>query len=138
MVAAPQEKSSSNFRKESMKKSHYKLPDVEEEITPELLNRKIMALLQFARKAGKLIHGYETCKKHIQNRKIDLLVLAGDLSAQTRTKIVKSAQIAESRIPIKEFSTQEELGSALGLPYTGIIGILDKNFAGKILSYIEQ
>jgi ribosomal protein L7Ae-like RNA K-turn-binding protein len=99
-------------------------------------NEKIMTLLQFARKAGKLVHGFEACKKDVFSGKLKLLLTTTDIAKNTKDKIMSVIKLAESSCPVHEFSTQPELSAALGLPFTGIIGILDNNFAQKILSYI--
>ncbi len=94
---------------------------------------RIMTLLQFARKAGQLVYGHEICKKQMQSGNIFLLLTAQDLSEKTREKMRLAAQ--EAQKPVRMFATQDEYGRALGLPRTGMIGILDNNFAQKILSY---
>jgi ribosomal protein L7Ae-like RNA K-turn-binding protein len=99
--------------------------------------QKITALLQFARKAGQLVHGAEACKKNVASGKIKLLLLTKDISDNTRDRIMRITQEQERPVPVREFGTQQELSAALGLPWTAVIGVLDKNFAGKILSYFE-
>jgi len=44
---------------------------------------------------------------------------------------------SDNILKMKEFGTQEELSASLGLPFTGIIGILDNNFASKIITYLN-
>jgi len=100
--------------------------------------QKIITLLQFARKAGKLAHGYEACSRQIRNDSIRLLILATDCSANTKDKMKNLIKRTGDRIPVKEFKTQQELSAALGLPLIAVLGVLDSNFAGKILSYFTQ
>ena len=110
----------------------------ETEPSPELLRRKIITLLQFARKAGLLAYGFETCKRHLLSGKMKLMIYAEDISQNTKDRIMTVLGTSTPDIPVRQFSTQEELSAALGLPFTGIIGILDHNFAGKILSYFNS
>jgi len=110
----------------------------ETEPSPELLRRKIITLLQFARKAGLLAYGFETCKIHLLSGKMKLMIYAEDISQNTKDRIMTVLGTSTPDIPVRQFSTQEELSAALGLPFTGIIGILDHNFAGKILSYFNS
>jgi ribosomal protein L7Ae-like RNA K-turn-binding protein len=114
------------------------LPETGIEDSPEVLARKILTLLQFARKAGKIAHGFESCKKNMSSGKIKLLLLTNDISDNSRTKIIKFMEDQEINIPVRNYSTQHELSDALGLPWTAIIGVLDNLFAGKILSYFKQ
>ncbi len=116
-------------------KKHHVLQPIEQETDTE---QKILTLLQFARKAGKLVNGFEACKKEILHGKVRLLILTQDISDNTKDRIVKFVIETDSRIPVHQFSTQEVLSAALGLPWTAVFGILDNNFASKIVSYIEQ
>jgi ribosomal protein L7Ae-like RNA K-turn-binding protein len=120
---------------EMSSKKHYfskaELPEADKDV-------KVMTLLQFARKAGKLIHGFEVCKKEVMHGKVKLLLVTTDLSDNAKDKIMNVINLTGSTCSLQTFGTQEELSAALGLPFTGIIGILDNNFAKKILSYIEQ
>jgi ribosomal protein L7Ae-like RNA K-turn-binding protein len=118
-----------------MKKKHYFEKIEEEDID---VRQKVMTLLQFARKAGLLAHGFEACKKEIGVGKVKLLLLTTDIAKNTKDKIMSVIKLTESRCPVHKFGTQEEMSAALGLPFTGIIGILDNKFAQKILSYLEQ
>lgn len=116
-------------------KKHYSGTPVEAETDNE---QKILTLLQFARKAGSLVYGFEACKKEISHGKVRLLLLTHDVSDNTKEKIMRFLAEFGSNVPILEYGTQQELSAALGLPWTAIIGILDNNFAGKILSYYQQ
>lgn len=117
------------------KKKHYfdKIEEPEED-----KDKKILNLMQFARKAGKLVHGFEACKKEISNGKIKLLLLTQDISENTKEKMMRFMEETGSNIKTLEYGTQQEISAALGLPWTGIVGILDNNFAAKILSYYQQ
>lgn len=118
----------------SVKKLLYK--DIEVEQTD--VNQKITTLLQFARKAGLIAYGFEACKKSITTGNIKMLLLTADIAANTKDKIMQVMETTGCRIVVSEFSNQQELSAALGLPYTCIIGILDINFAKKIQSYLTQ
>ncbi len=59
-----------------------------------------------------------------------------DSSERTREKMKKMAANSDiSTSVIETGSQQAEISSALGLPLTGVFGIKDKNFAGKIMEY---
>jgi ribosomal protein L7Ae-like RNA K-turn-binding protein len=106
------------------------------ELTDDEVKRKVLALLQFARKAGQLVHGFEACKKNIGSNKLKLLLLTKDISENTKDRIMKFRENTAPNLPVREYGTQENLSAALGLPWTAVIGILDNNFAGKIVSYL--
>jgi ribosomal protein L7Ae-like RNA K-turn-binding protein len=108
------------------------------EMSPELLRGKIMTMLQFARKAGLLAYGFESCRKHLLSGKMKLMIYTEDISQNTQDRIRAALGKTQADIPVRKFSTQEELSTAMGLPFTGIVGILDHNFARKILSYFNS
>jgi|ADurb_Gly_01_Slu_FD_contig_101_133500_length_794_multi_2_in_0_out_0_2 ribosomal protein L7Ae-like RNA K-turn-binding protein len=99
------------------------------------MNPRILTLMQFARKAGKLVSGFNACERAIGNKDIFLLILAMDSSERTREKMKKIAANADISSSVIETGSQQEISSALGLPLTGVFGIKDKNFAGKIMEY---
>lgn len=115
-------------------KKHYFQKTVEPQNSNET---KIVTLLQFARKAGKVAYGFEACKREILNGKSMLLIMTKDLSENTRNKIQKLSETASGRVVCKQFGTQEQLSAALGLPFTGLVSILDNNFASKIVTYFD-
>ena len=99
------------------------------------MNLRILTLMQFARKAGKLVSGYSACERAMHKKEIELLILAADSSERTRDKMKKLALSAGISGAVIETGSQQEISSALGLPVTGVFGIKDKNFAGKIMEY---
>jgi ribosomal protein L7Ae-like RNA K-turn-binding protein len=98
---------------------------------------KIINLMQFARKAGKLIGGADACIRSMHREKPYLIVFAGDTAERTFKKIQNATIESGKNIPQLTISTQEELSLALGLPFTGVFCILDKQFASKMLEYME-
>ncbi|MBM4399218.1 MAG: ribosomal L7Ae/L30e/S12e/Gadd45 family protein [Candidatus Cloacimonetes bacterium] len=117
-----------------MKKKHVSVQPDEQFSEPQA---KVLTLMQFARKAGKLVYGYEQCIKQMEKNKIKLLLYTTDLSQNTKNKLMNYLKHSDNILKMKEFGTQEELSASLGLPFTGIIGILDNNFASKIITYLN-
>jgi ribosomal protein L7Ae-like RNA K-turn-binding protein len=116
-------------------KKHY-VREVEAE--PVDMHQKVLNLLQFARKAGKIVYGFEQSKRSIVSGSVKLVLLTNDIADNTKDKINSIMQELERAPKIVRFGTQEELSSALGVSLTCIVGILDNNFARKILSYLAQ
>jgi ribosomal protein L7Ae-like RNA K-turn-binding protein len=135
MAGKASEESSQRPEVMPIKKKHYFEKREEAEADPR---QSVLTLLQFARKAGKMVHGFEACKREVTVGKVKLLLLTVDIAKNTKDKMKRVLKMMEATCPVFEFGTQEELSDALGLPFTGIIGILDNNFAQKILSYLEQ
>ena len=106
----------------------------------EKLNKeeKILNLMQFARKAGKLIGGSDACIRELHHKHIHLFVIASDTAPRTVSRIEYELGEKKSKIMILRFGTQEELSAALGLPLTAVFGISDKNFAVKMIDYWQS
>jgi ribosomal protein L7Ae-like RNA K-turn-binding protein len=116
------------------KKVHYNVKP-----KPEIVDSddRVITMLQFARKAGKLIYGFEACSRDINNGKVKLLLLTKDIADNSRDKIMSLIKNSELPLTVKHFGNRQDISAALGLPWTCIIGILDKNFAAKVLEYLS-
>ncbi len=99
------------------------------------MDLRILNLMQFARKAGKLVSGTDACARALNHQLLSLLIIAEDSSERTKTNIQR--KVAGQKSPVKMIITgsQKEISYALGLPVTGVFGISDKNFAAKIKQY---
>ncbi len=96
---------------------------------------KIQNLMQFARKAGKLVAGVDACLRAMHRKHIHLIVIAADSSERTIKRVNFEIKESGAKLPVISFGNQSELSAALGLPKTGVFGISDKNFAAKIMDY---
>ncbi len=99
------------------------------------LTRKIINLMQFARKAGKIAAGADACIRELHARGLRLIIIASDTSDRSVARI--NAALLEQGVhaSILRLGTQQELSAALGLPLTGIFGVTDKQFATRMLEY---
>lgn len=96
---------------------------------------KAINLLQFARKAGKVVHGADACERAINRNKVYLVVLCEDLAPRSGAKIKRQVEESHCEIPVLVFGTQSAISAALGTPITGILGVTDKQFASSIQRY---
>lgn len=103
--------------------------------TPLDNTARIINLMQFARKAGKLVSGADACIRALHGRGLHLIVIAGDTTTRTINRITNATVESSGKIPTLRISTQKEISEALGLPLTGIFGIMDRQFAAKMLEY---
>ena len=81
-----------------------------------------IGVIGLARKAGKVILGYDMVYRN--RRKCLLLLIASDISPQTRKNIEK--------LGIRILNTELmkiDLGKAVGAEKVAVIGITDENFA---------
>lgn len=94
--------------------------------------KKATTLMQFARKAGKLVSGYDACLRAMHHRKLYLVLLAVDTAPRTSRGIEHAISESQLSIPMLRLGTQTVLSQALGLPKSGVFGIGDKQFASAI------
>ena len=100
------------------------------------MENKVLSYLGFAARARKLVTGYNTCLYMMEKKKIRLLLLAEDLSENTKKKMVSAAQ--RCGVPCKIYGAGEQLSEITGNVGKGIFGIPDENFAKVISEGIEQ
>ncbi|MEF3695138.1 MAG: ribosomal L7Ae/L30e/S12e/Gadd45 family protein [Candidatus Cloacimonadota bacterium] len=96
---------------------------------------KMINLLQFARKAGKLVSGYDATIRALNRDTVHLVVSAEDSSERTLRNLEHALEPLKTKVKHISFGSQNDLALALGLPETAVFGVLDKNFAGKIVEY---
>lgn len=97
---------------------------------------KVESYLGFAAKARKISTGYNTCLFMMEKRKIKLLILAEDLSENSREKMTAAAD--KQGVPYRIYGKIEDLSHMTGMEGKGIFGLADGNFAKVILSEIDR
>ncbi len=93
---------------------------------------KILSLLGFAAKAGKLAYGFEATVSALKIRKSELVVIAEDISEKSRKEVVFFADKANTEHIILEGVTIKDVSDAVGRK-CGIISVNDKGFAEALL-----
>lgn len=97
---------------------------------------KLLSFLGIAKKAGKVIEGYNKCEEAALKNRCFLLIVSSTCAPNT---IEKFLRISEKKgiFIINHYST-EELSSTIGREGIGIIGISDSSMANKILELWKQ
>jgi len=88
---------------------------------------KILSLLGFAQKAGKLVSGESAVKAMYKKGQIYLLLLADDFGDNRKKFWTYIA--AEDNIPVLVIGSKQQLGVAIGLSPRALLGITDKQMA---------
>ncbi len=101
------------------------------------MNNKILTLLGFAAKAGRLSYGLETCKASIKDKKAFLVITAKDVSDKTR----KEAEFFAGKANIRNITLTDidifTLSNAVGRK-CGVIAVNDGGFADACLIEWEK
>lgn len=96
---------------------------------------KLMTTMGLAKKAGRLVYGYETVKDAIRKRKALLVLTASDLSAKTLSNVEFLCREKIRHIAIDR--TMEQFSAAVGKA-TGVVAVIDEGFAKLISGYLTD
>lgn len=94
---------------------------------------KLIRLLQFARRAGKLKFGISMLKT--LNNKIKVIIISKDISENNLKKIIK---YNDSRTQVIMISNMQSIGESIGHEPVSVISITDTNFSNGILKLITH
>ena len=101
------------------------------------MNRsKLESYMGFAAKSRNMVTGYNTCLLMMKKRQIKLLVIASDLSDNTKKKMLE--QCAAGRVKYRIFADAESLSKMTGKKGKGLFGITDMHFAEIIKTEIDR
>lgn len=98
---------------------------------------KILSLLGFAAKAGRLSFGYEAAVSSVKSRKACLVVTAEDISQKSRKEIVFFCGKADIKSFVLEGISIKDVSDAVGRK-CGIISVNDSGFADALIKALEQ
>lgn len=98
--------------------------------------RKFYSLLGLCKRSGNIAAGETAAEQAVRRKNAELLILAGDASANTKKKFRNSA--AYYGITLVETGNKEELGRAIGTEQRSIIAVTEKGFAAKLKTLAEE
>lgn len=90
-----------------------------------------LQFLGIAKKARKLLEGYNKCEDALIKGSVYLLILAGDCSENTKEKFKRICESKE--IPIYIEYSKEQLGEILGRQEIGVVGVTDRGIGEKLV-----
>ena len=100
------------------------------------MNDKILTLLGFATKAGKLSYGFDAVKTALAQSKSKLVLIANDLSQKSQKEVVFFADKFKTKVLVLQSYDMETLSHAVGRK-CGIISVNDSSFVDGVLSAIN-
>lgn len=95
------------------------------------MNNKILTLLGFASKAGKLVYGQAACLEAMQKNKTKLLIMAFDVSAKSQKELKFHAEKYNTPYLVLQEIGIAELSNAVGRS-CGAVSVNDDSFADGI------
>ncbi len=99
------------------------------------MNRKVCSLLGLAMRAGKLKIGEDAVLQAIRGQQAQLVLIAGDCSANTTKKVTDKCKFYH--VVYRIYATRAQLGPCIGQDERVSIAILDKGFAKAIIQQID-
>jgi len=98
-------------------------------------NQKFLGLLGLAMRAGQVVSGEEGVLAAVKSQKAALVIIAADASDGTKKKFTDKSNYRD--IPFRIVFEKDVLGHAIGKKTRAVVGILDPNFAKKMLEMID-
>ncbi len=98
-------------------------------------NQKLLGFIGLAMRAGKVVSGEEGVLAAIKSEKAALVIIAEDASEGTKKKFTDKSSYRD--IPFRIAFDKDVLGNAIGKKTRAVIGIVDPNFAKKMLEMID-
>ena len=96
------------------------------------MNSKILTLLGFAAKAGRLSFGMDATVMSIKSRKARLVIIANDVSDKSQKEI----RFFAGKIPVCELGCDKQMLSHAVGRQCGILSVNDEGFKDSILKLI--
>lgn len=97
---------------------------------------KVLGMLGLAKRAGKVQTGEFLCDKAIKNGQSRLIIIAADISENSRKAICDACNYYV--VDYVEYGTANELGKITGSERRVVVSVNDDNFKDAILSKIER
>lgn len=102
----------------------------------ERMQKQELSILSLARRAGKLILGFDKVVEEMQNGKVKGVFFSADLSAKSRKELIFAAQKYHFTPSLLDVQ-MEEIGRACG-KRSGVIAVCDDGFAKKLQSLSQM
>lgn len=95
------------------------------------MNNKVLTLLGFAAKAGKLSYGFDSTHTAIKQKKSKIIICAEDLSQKSVKEIIFYASKTEIQVFSLKGVAIETLSKSVGRK-CGMVSVNDKGFAESL------
>lgn len=100
------------------------------------LNDKVLSLLGFAAKAGKLSYGFDSVKATLLKNKSKLILIANDVSPKSKKEVLFYSEKSKTQNIVLDDCNMKTMSHAIGRR-CGIISVNDDSFSKGLLSAIN-
>lgn len=115
-----------------------KITNENEQSLKNKLEKEIVSLIQLGWRSRLIKIGFEETEKAFLKGKKGFLILAKDLSENSRKKILRKCIESNDKCTYFEFHTKEDLGKILGKKSVGIIFVPKTKLGIKIQSLLNK
>jgi ribosomal protein L7Ae-like RNA K-turn-binding protein len=95
-----------------------------------MMKNKVYSMLGLAMRAGKVAAGDDTVLKAVRSGEAKLVILAEDAAPNAQKKY--RDKCSHYQIPLMEYGSRFELGSAIGKVDRVVLAVTDAGFADRI------
>lgn len=96
----------------------------------------MFSYIGLAMKSGNVVSGSFATEKSIKEYKAYVVIVASDVSDNTREKYEKMCEYYN--VPLFFYGTKDELGHAIGKEYRASLAVVDKGLAKAVIQNINQ
>lgn len=100
------------------------------------IDHRVLTMLGFAQKAGKVFSGDTTVEAKINRKGAALLLVAADAPGTTKEKMKRLAD--QKKIPMEIFGEKHDLGIAIGKSPRNAVLVMDAGFAETLMKYLKS
>lgn len=94
-----------------------------------------LRMVGIATKAGRTVSGEFMTENAVRSGKAALVILAGDASDNTKKKFRNMCEFYD--VPIRIYSTKDELGHAMGKEFRASMAVTDEGLAQTIMKKMD-
>jgi ribosomal protein L7Ae-like RNA K-turn-binding protein len=92
---------------------------------------KVLQMIGMAKRAGKIVTGGFLSEKAVKSRESSLIIIASDISDESRKAIVYSCKYYN--VDYIEYADKEQLGKITGGGVRAVVSVNDRGFAAAVL-----
>lgn len=100
------------------------------------MNDKILSLLGLSAGGRNLVSGEFSTEKAIKEGKAKLVIVSSDASDNTKKKFTNMCTFY--KIPVRFYTSKEDLGRAIGREMRSSVAVTDLGMAVNILKHLEE
>ncbi|MCD7826021.1 MAG: ribosomal L7Ae/L30e/S12e/Gadd45 family protein [Clostridiaceae bacterium] len=95
----------------------------------------VLRMIGLAKKAGRVVSGEYMTENAVKSGAAKLVIIAEDVSENTRKKFRNMCNFYE--VPIREYSSKDELGRSMGKEFRASLAVTDEGLAQAILKKMD-